>query len=228
MLTKFGEKFTVLFQKYMPDAFVFAIVLTIITGLISFFWLDTKPLDIVIAWYDGFWSLLEFGMQIVLIIITGFAIALSPMINKGIDNLTNYIKTPKQVYFFVTLIGVLLSFVSFGWIVIVCVLARELALRIKGINYPFLVACVYFSNGAWVCGLSSSIPLLLGSKNNYLIQKGILSDTIPTALTLGSNLNIAMMIVYFVIAPLLMLLIIPKIKNFKELKDMSRWFRNRK
>ncbi|WP_456439714.1 short-chain fatty acid transporter [Psychroserpens sp.] len=221
MITKFGEKFTVLFQKYMPDAFVFALILTLVTGISAFIWLDATPLKIIQSWYDGFWSLLEFGMQIVLIIITGFAIALSPIINKGIDKLTNYIKTPIQVYFFVTLIGVLLSFVSFGWIVIACVLARELALRIKGINYPFLVACVYFSNGAWVTGLSSSIPLLLGTKNNYLIETGILSETIPTTYTLGSTLNITMMILYLVFAPLLMLIIIPKIKNFKELKDMT-------
>ncbi|WCO02728.1 short-chain fatty acid transporter [Psychroserpens ponticola] len=221
MITKFGEKFTILFQKYMPNAFVFALILTLITALSAFIWLDATPLKIVQSWYDGFWSLLEFGMQIVLIIITGFAIALSPIINKGIDKLAIYIKTPKQVYFFVTLIGVLLSFVSFGWVVITCVLARELALRIKGINYPFLVACVYFSNGGWVTGLSSSIPLLLGTKNNYLIETGILSEIIPTTYTLGSSLNIAMMIFYLVVAPLMMLLIIPKIKNFKELKDMT-------
>lgn len=221
MITKFGEKFTVLFQKYMPDAFVFALILTLVTGLSAYIWLDATPLKIIQSWYDGFWSLLEFGMQIVLIIITGFAIALSPIINRGIDKLTNYIKTPKQVYFFVSLIAILLSLVSFGWIVIACVLARELALRIKGINYPFLVACVYFSNGSWVTGLSSSIPLLLGTKNNYLIETGILSETIPTAYTLGSTLNITMIIIYLVVAPLLMLLIIPKIKNFKELKDMT-------
>lgn len=221
MLTKLGERFTLLFQKYMPDAFVFAIVLTLITAIGAYIWTDTDGMGIVVAWYDGFWSLLEFGMQIVLIIITGFAIALSPIINKGIDQLSNYIKTPKQVYFFVTIIGVLLSLISFGWVVITCVLARELALRIKGINYPFLVACVYFSNGAWVCGLSSSIPLLLGTNNNYLIEKGVLSDTISTSFTLGSNLNIAMMFLYIIIAPIMMLLIIPKIKNFRELKDMN-------
>ena len=221
MLTKLGERFTHLFQKYMPDAFVFAIVLTLITFISALIWTSSDAIDVIVAWYDGFWSLLEFGMQIVLIIITGFAIALSPIVNKSIDKLTAYIKTPKQVYFFVTLIGVLLSFVSFGWIVIACVLARELALRIKGINYPFLIACVYFSNGAWVCGLSSSIPLLLGTENNYLIEKGILSETIATSITLGSNLNMAMMVLYFVFAPLMMLLIMPKSKAFKEVNDMS-------
>ena len=166
MYTKLGEKCTILFQKYMPDAFVFAMLLTLITALIAFAWMGATPIKIIQAWYDGFWSLLEFGMQIVLIIITGFAIALSPIVNKGIDKLTNFIKTPRQVYFFVVLIGVLLGFVSFGWVVITCVLARELAFRVKGVNYPFLIACVYFASGSWVSGLSSSIPLLLGTKNN--------------------------------------------------------------
>lgn len=204
----------------MPNAFVFAMLLTLLTGLIAFLWLDVTPLKIIESWYDGFWSLMEFAMQIVLIIITGYAIALSPIINKGIDKVSRHIKTPKQVYFFVFLIGTSLTLISFGWIVITCVLARELARRVKGINYPFLVACVYFSAGSWVTGLSSSIPLLLSTKNNYLIEAGMLSETLPVAYTLGSNLNIAMMVLYIVFAPLLILLIIPKTKQIRELKDM--------
>ena len=222
MISKLGEKFTHLFQKYMPNAFVFAIILTIVTAIGAFFWLDVAPMKIIISWYDGFWSLLEFGMQIVLIIITGFSIALSPIVNKGIDSLTRYIKTPRQVYFLIVFIGMLLSTVSFGWIVITCVLARELALRVKGINYPFLVALVYFSNGAWVTGLSSSIPLLLNTKNNYLIEAGVLSDVIPTSETLGSNLNIAMIVLFVIVAPVLALIIAPKKKVAKELKDMLK------
>ena len=220
MLTKFGEKSTKVFEKYMPNAFVFAMLLTIITGFIAFVWLEASPMEIIKGWYDGFWSLLEFGMQIVLIIITGFAIALSPLVNKGIDKLTNYIKTPRQVYFFVVLIGALLSLISFGWVVITCVLARELAIRIKGVNYPFLVACVYFSGGSWVTGLSSSIPLLLGTENNFLIEAGILTDTIPTSFTLGSGLSLAMMALYVLFAPLMIVFLIPKTKNFKQLEDM--------
>jgi short-chain fatty acids transporter len=220
MLAKFGETSTKLFEKYMPNAFVFAMLLTIITGLIAFVWLGAKPMEIVTGWYDGFYSLLEFGMQIVLIIITGFAIALSPLVNKGIDKLTNYVKTPRQVYVIVVLVGTLLSLISFGWIVITCVLARELAIRIKGVNYPFLVACVYFSGGSWVSGLSSSIPLLLGTENNYLIEAGILTEIIPSAFTLGSILNVAMMVLYVVFAPLMLFMLIPKTTNIKQLDDM--------
>lgn len=220
MISKLGEKLTVLFQKYMPDAFVFAILLTLITALIAFFWLDASLLKITESWYDGFWSLMEFGMQIVLIIITGFAIALSPIIKKGIDKLTLLIKTPRQVYFFAVFSSAALSMISFGWIVISCVLARELALRVKRVNYPFLIACVYFGGGSWVTGLSSSIPLLLGTKSNYLIKAGILSETISTTVTLGSNLNIVMMILFLVFAPLLILFLIPKGNNIKELNNM--------
>mgnify|MGYP003108990189 CR=1 FL=1 len=220
MLAKFGETSTKLFEKYMPNAFVFAMLLTLSTGLIAFVWLGAKPMDIVTGWYDGFYSLLEFGMQIVLIIITGFAIALSPLVNKSIDTLTNYVKTPRQVYVIVVLVGTLLSLISFGWIVITCVLARELAIRIKGVNYPFLVACVYFSGGSWVSGLSSSIPLLLGTENNYLIEAGILTEIIPSAFTLGSVLNLSMMVLYVVFAPLLLFILIPKTKNIKQLDDM--------
>ncbi|MTE27868.1 short-chain fatty acid transporter [Winogradskyella ouciana] len=220
MLTKFGEVSTKLFEKYMPNAFVFAMLLTIFTGFIAFIWLDASPMEIIKGWYDGFYSLLEFGMQIVLIIITGFAIALSPFINKGIDKLTIRLKTPRQVYLMVVLVGTLLSLISFGWIVITCVLARELAIRVKGVNYPFLVACVYFSGGSWVTGLSSSIPLLLGTENNYLIEAGILTDIIPTTFTLGSALNFAMMALYVIFAPLMIILLIPKTKNIKQLEDM--------
>jgi short-chain fatty acids transporter len=220
MLTKFGENSTRLFEKYMPNAFVFAMLLTVITGFVAFVWLEASPMKIIKGWYDGFYSLLEFGMQIVLIIITGFAIALSPIVNKGIDKLTTYIKTPRQVYFFVVFIGALLSLISFGWIVITCVLARELAMRIKGVNYPYLVACVYFCGGSWVAGLSSSIPLLLGTENNYLIEAGVLTDIIPTSLTLGSGLSLAMMALYVIFAPLMIVFLIPKTKNIKQLEDM--------
>lgn len=99
MLTILGEKATQLFEKYMPNAFVFALALTPITALIAYAWIGTSPTQIIESWYDRFWSLLEFGMQIILIIITGFAIALSPIITNGIDRLTKYITKSKTGLF---------------------------------------------------------------------------------------------------------------------------------
>lgn len=219
MLSKFGEKFTLGFQKLMPDAFVFAILLTLAAVMGAYFIMDRSPLDIIDSWYTGFFDLLAFGMQIVLIIITGYSIALSATVKTGIDQLTRFINTPIQVYFFVVCIGVLLSLISFGFIVITCFLARELAMRIKGINYPFLIACVYFSFNSWVLGLSSTIPLLLNTSDNYLIENGVLDQVIPTAYTLGSTLNIAMIGLLVFVAPILMVLLRPKSPS-KSLEDL--------
>jgi short-chain fatty acids transporter len=220
MIHKLGEKFTDIFQKNMPDAFVFALSLTFITAITAYFWMDASAVKVIESWYDGFWMLLEFGMQMVLLVITGFCIALSPLVKIAIDRLATIIKSPKQVYFFVILIGTLLALVSWGWIVITAVLARELAIRIKGINYPFLIACVYFSGVIWVSGLSSSIPLLLNTENNFIIEAAILNNTIPSALTLGSGLNIAMLFLFMILAPVIMVLLVPKADKKKELAFM--------
>lgn len=220
MITRLGEKFTDLFLKYMPNAFVFAIILTIITGVGALIWVESSPIEVLNSWYEGFFDLLAFGMQVVLIIITGYSIALSSWVHRGIDRLTKVVSTPRQVYFFVIIIGTLLCMISFGWVVVTCVLARELALRVKGVNYPFLIACVYFSVGSWVCGLSSSIPLLLNTPENYLINAGVLNGVIPTSLTLGSILNLVMIILFAIVAPIVLVLLIPKSKKGMELRDM--------
>ena len=220
MIDKLGEKITYLFLKFMPNAFVFAILLTFITAIGAYLWLDVTPMRIITSWYDGFFDLLGFAMQIVLIIITGFSIALSPIIKRGIDSLARHINSPRQVYFLVVFLGLLLTLVSFGWVVITCVLARELALRVKGVNYPFLIGCVYISSSSWVSGLSSSIPLLLNTEDNFLINSGVLTEVIPTSYTLGSILNISMIIALLIVVPLILVVLRPRKTINKEITDL--------
>ena len=220
MLLKFGEKFTDIFKRIMPDSFVFALLLTLVTGLSAVIFVNSNLLEILDSWYKGFWELLEFGMQITLIIVTGYSIALSSFTDKILNKVSQRISSPLQVYLTVIILGVLLSMISWGMVVIVAVLARELALRVKGINYPFLIACTYLSFTSWVTGLSSSIPLLLNTKNNFLIKEGVLNEVIPTSLTLGSNLNFIIIFIYVIIVPFIIFILIPKSSKNKELKDL--------
>ena len=220
MLTKLGQKFTDTFTRYMPSAYVFALLLTLLSGLMALIFTSTKPITILEGWYDGFWKLLSFGMQIVLIVITAYSIAQAPPIKRGINWLSKKFTTPIQVYLTVMVFGILISLISFGMVVVTSILARELAIRIKGVHYPFLVACVYFSGNAWVCGLSSSVPLLLNTENNFLIESNILSDTISTSYSLGSTLNLLMIILFLVVAPFIIWLLIPKSANGKELHNL--------
>ena len=204
----------------MPDSFVFALLLTLVTGLSAVIFVNSNLLEILDSWYKGFWELLEFGMQITLIIVTGYSIALSSFTDKILNKVSQRISSPLQVYLTVIILGVLLSMISWGMVVIVAVLARELALRVKGINYPFLIACTYLSFTSWVTGLSSSIPLLLNTKNNFLIKEGVLNEVIPTSLTLGSNLNFIIIFIYVIIVPFIIFILIPKSSKNKELKDL--------
>lgn len=220
MITKLGQKFTDGFTKYMPSAYVFALLLTILMAILALIFTESSPLDVLEGWYDGFWNLLAYGMQIVLIIITAYCIAQSSFLITGIDRLSKVVQSPRQVYVTVVVAGVLFSLVSFGMVVMTAILARELASRVKGINYSFLIACVYFSGGSWVCGLSSSIPLLLNTENNFLIESGVLETTISTGYSLGSMLNLFVLLLYIIIGPLIILLVAPKQYKGKELKDL--------
>jgi short-chain fatty acids transporter len=206
-------------RRWLPDPFVFALLLTLITGVTAVAWVGATPIEVVSGWYQGFWMLLEFGMQMVLILTTGYAIALAGGVRRLIDAVAARITSPGQVYLMVLIGGGFLVFVSWGWVVLTAVLARELASRVRGIDYPYLVACTYLSSNAWVVGLSSSIPLLLNTPGNFLIESGLLAGPIPVGQTLGDPMNLAVAAVYLVISPTVMWLIRPR-SEVVELADL--------
>jgi short-chain fatty acids transporter len=219
MLARIGGWCAEEFKRWLPDPFVFAVLLTIATAVTAIVWVGASPIEVITGWYDGLWMLLAFGMQMVLILVTGYAIALSGPVTHLIDKLAARITRPGTVYLVVLVTGGLLVLVSWGWVVLTAVLARELAQRVRGVHYPFLVACAYLSSNAWVVGLSSSIPLLLNTPGNFLIEAGLLQTTIPTSSTLGSPLNLAVLITYLVVTPTMMWLVRPR-HEMVEINDL--------
>jgi short-chain fatty acids transporter len=210
VLVRIAQLSAAAIRRWLPDPFVFAVLLTVITGATAMLWVGAGPVEVLTGWYDGFWMLLEFGMQMVLILVTGYAIALSAPVTRIIDRLALTVARPGPVYLTVLVGGGLLCLVSWGWVVLTAVLGRELARRVRGIHYPYLVACAFYSSGVWVTGLSSSIPLLLNTPGNFLIEAGLLPTTIPVTVTLGSPLNLAVMAVYLVVSPAIMWLLRPR------------------
>jgi short-chain fatty acids transporter len=198
MLAQVGQYFADRTRRLLPDPFVFAILLTLLVGILCIACAGATPLGVLKSWYQGFWMLLGFGMQIVLILATGYALAISPPLARVIDWLASRIRTPAAVYVVVTFVGALFSLVNWGWLVLTAILARELALRIRGVHLPYLAACVFLSAGPWVCGLSSTIPLLLNTEKNFLISAGVLADTIPVGVTLGTTLNALILLTYLI------------------------------
>lgn len=221
MLRNLGSLFSTRLQRWIPEPFVFAIVLTLLVAVMALLFTDSDVFRVIDYWYRGFWLLLDFGMQMVLILVTGYAIALSPVISRLIDRLAGLARTPGAVYVLVVIVGGLFALVSWGWAVLTAVLARELARRVDGLDYSYLVACVYLAGQPWVGGISSSIPLLLNTEGNFLIETGVLAAKVPIAATLGSQLNWFYLGVHFLSLPLLMWLMRPHAHSSRSIAELA-------
>ena len=68
-------------NRWLPDPFLFAIILTIIVFIGVMVGTQQGPLELVWAWGgrggtgDGFWGLLSFSMQMALVLVLGSAMA---------------------------------------------------------------------------------------------------------------------------------------------------------
>ena len=82
------EKVENIMRKALPSPFTIAIVLTIVIIVLSLFLTEKKIIDIVTFWEEGLWnsSLMNFAMQMMLMLVLGYVIALSSSVNKLINN----------------------------------------------------------------------------------------------------------------------------------------------
>ena len=74
-MSKITAFFTELMRKYLPDPFVFAILLTLLTMVLAFA-VESRPVNLVVEdWGKGFWSLLAFTTQMAVILVMGYVLA---------------------------------------------------------------------------------------------------------------------------------------------------------
>ncbi|MEO1098160.1 MAG: TIGR00366 family protein, partial [Bacteroidota bacterium] len=210
MLSKYGERFANFSKKYIPNSMVFAFLMTLLVFILALTLTKSGLFTILESWYQGMWQLLAFAMQVVIMLVLGYCIAVSSQFNRFIGLLARYIKTPKQVYFFIPLIGALLALINWTWLILTAVLAREIAKKVEGLHYSYLMGITYFSGLSWVSGLSSTVLLLLNTPDNYMIGNGVLEDILPTYLTLGSGVNMVMLVFFVLAVPLICFLLAPK------------------
>jgi short-chain fatty acids transporter len=202
-----------LVEKYLPDPYIFAILLTFFVVIISLIVTKTTPLNIIEAWYGGFWSLLAFTMQMAMVLITGTILATAPLFKKGLGKLASVPKNKIQAIIWVSVVGLVASFINWGFgLVIGAIFAKEVAKRVKGVDYPLLIAAAYSGFLIWHAGLSGSIPLTLATGGAALITQtgGAVVDAIPTSLTIFSVTNLVIVGVIILTLPILLALMHPK------------------
>jgi short-chain fatty acids transporter len=149
----------------VPDAFIFALLGTVIVVLAAIFWTASSIGQVVDAWGRGFWELIPFTLQMALIIITGHVLATSAPMGRAIRRLASLPKTPKNAVAMVTLFALVTSWFNWGFsLIFSAVLAREVARRVSGVDYRALAAASFLGLGSiWAQGLSGSAALQMAS-----------------------------------------------------------------
>ncbi|MFH1123679.1 MAG: TIGR00366 family protein [Pseudomonadota bacterium] len=207
-------------EKYIPDALVIVWILTVITFIMALIWGDVGLGDAVKAWGQGFWALLTFGMQMCLIMMTGYILACSPPVRwllNGISGWANKDK-PWQAIVIMALFSMISAWFQWGISLIgSAMLALYIVRRNPKVDYRLLVAAAYLGLGcSWHAGLSASAPLLVNTPDNFLIKGGYLTETISTNQTIFSGFNIILLIIIIVVVTLLMAFMHPtEEKTFK-------------
>lgn len=184
-----------LVQKYLPEPFIFAVILTLLAFIIAIPVCHQTPLEVIEHWGNGVWSLLAFAMQMALVLVSGSALAAAPAIKKGISALASKPKTPAGAIALVTVISAIACWINWGFGLIVGVIfAKEIARKLRGVDYRLLIASAYSGFVVWHAGLSGSIPLTMATPGSGLkeITKGALQNPVPVSQTVLAPQNLIM------------------------------------
>ena len=171
MFKKFTNGCVQLVNRWLPDPFIFCIILTIIvfvaaipaTGALSHGFGGILTL-VENGWMGGVWSLLAFSMQMALVLVLGNAFASAPIIKKFLHSVAGTFKSPTAAIIGITAISTIACWINWGFgLVVGALLAKEIARQVKGVDYRLLMAAAYSGFVVWHAGFSGSIPLQIAS-----------------------------------------------------------------
>src|SRR6185503_11080591 len=174
------------FEKWFPDAFVLALsaVAVVFAACLA---AGNSVLDTAQRFGSGFWDLVAFTIQMSMIVITGYAVATSPLVYAVIRRLAAVPKTGRGAAAYVALFSMLASLVSWSFsLIFSALLAREVAHRVRGADYRAIGAAAYLGVGSvWALGLSSSAALIMAAPASLPDSIENISGVIPLSQTLG-------------------------------------------
>ena len=186
-------------ERWLPDAFLFAIVLTIVVFIAAMIGTGVGPLQVLSYWGSdsGFWGLLGFSMQMCLVVVLGSALAQAPVVNRLLKSCAGLAHTSKQGILVTVIISGICMWLNWGFGLIAGVLlAKEVARKIPTIDYRVLIASAYSVICMWHAGLSGSIPLQITTPG-ALAAVGYTTDvnmTVSTAETIFFPVNLVLVV----------------------------------
>jgi len=203
-------------KQILPSPFSIAIILTIVIIVTALLFTDKKITEIVSFWEKGLWNppLMNFAMQMMLMLVLGYVIALSQASEKLIEKITILCHNTSTAAFLVSASTIIMSLLNWGLgLVFGAILARKVgehALKNNiDLNYPLIGAAGYSGLMVWHGGLSGSIPLKVSEINHFsdiIINENLLKklpeNGISFESTIFSSMNITVTILLLTIIPL--------------------------
>jgi short-chain fatty acids transporter len=218
-------------EKWIPDAFIFALLATFIVFAAALLWTPSTFTQVVDAWGGGFWDLIPFTLQMSLIIITGHVLATSAPVGRAIRAIAGWPQTPRGAVALVTFFALVTSWFNWGFsLIFSAVLAREVARQVAGVDYRALAAASFLGLGSiWAQGLSGSAALQMATpgalqpqirdivSNGGIVPGGI----IPFRDTIFLWQSVVSVIVEIIVVVLVMWLATPPASRARTAKDLG-------
>jgi short-chain fatty acids transporter len=166
-----ARRFSDFAQRWVPDAFVFALVATIVVWVCGVAALSRKQglggatLTVAQAWGTGVWDLLAFTMQMAMVIVSGFVLASAPAVARLIAAMARVPKTARGAVAFVAFFAMVTSWFNWGFsLIFSAMLAKEVARVHARVDYRAVCAAAFLGLGSiWAQGLSGSAALQMAT-----------------------------------------------------------------
>jgi short-chain fatty acids transporter len=201
-----------LFERLLPDPFVIAVGLTFAVAVAALLFAPKGDLvTVVTSWYAGLFGIISFAFQMIMILVTGHALAHAPIVQRGLRSLVATVSTPNQAVVMTFLIAAAASWLNWGFgLVVGAILAREVAKRIH-LDFGWLVAAAYSGWVIWASGPSSSIALSQATHGNALnIVEKLTGQLLPFGQTVFTTFNLVPTILVVILMPIVFVLLKPR------------------
>ena len=184
-LARIGLTLAAWSERWFPDPLAIAllgVVAVFLIGVLS----GVDPGRLVFEGGKSFWALVPFTMQMVMVIVGGHVVASTPAVRSLIQRLARAPRDGRRAVAWVALFAMLTSLLSWGLSLIFSgLLVREMAPRIKGLDYRAAGAAAYLGLGVtWAMGLSSSAAMLMATKGAMPPSLLAISGTISLSQTI--------------------------------------------
>ncbi len=194
--------------RWVPDAMVFVLALTVLVFFMA--WALTKhgPLQLIDDWVKGFWVLLTFAMQMCVLMITGFTVADSKYVKNIIHKLIDIPKTRRAT------ILMYFTFISILWylhwgigMMVSIIMGRQLVVRKRGLGIDYIfVAAISYCGIVLANGPSMAAQLLLATPGHFMEK---VTGVIPISLTTFDPTLLLTNLIILITSPFIMLAVAP-------------------